>query len=108
MKHAGMLLAMAMLVTGCASSGTETKSTAAATAKPTFTEEEKANMTQEEKVAIHNATAEEEDQVICRREGITGSHKKRTVCRTVKQIQQDQDDARDSMKSATGAASGGN
>ena len=65
-----------------------------ATAAPTFTAEEKAQMSQEEKVAIYNSQEEEKNQVICRRVVVTGSHRKRTVCRTIEQIQQEQDDAR--------------
>ncbi len=100
-----VVLATAAMM-GCASGSSttpapvKTAQTAApvATASPTFTAEEKAQMSQEEKVAIYNSQEEEKNQVICRRVQITGSHRKRTVCRTIEQIRIDQDEARRTLQ----------
>ncbi len=91
-----LLVALAaVLIMGCASgAGNEPAPVKVAQAAPTFTQEEKDQMTQEEKVAIYNSQEEEKDQIICRRTQITGSHRKRTVCRTIAQIEEEQENAR--------------
>ena len=96
-----LLVALAAVaITGCAS-GAANAPGAVKTAQvtPTFTQEEKDQMTDEEKMAIYNTQEEEKNQIICRRTQITGSHRKRTVCRTIEQIQLEQDEARRSMQS---------
>ena len=102
-----VVLATAAMM-GCASGASTTPApvksaqaatpTEAAMAAPTFTAEEKDQMSQEEKVAIYNSQEKERNQVICRRVQITGSHRKRTVCRTIEQIQLDQEAARRNLK----------
>ncbi len=95
-----LLVALAAVaITGCASdAGNSPVVTEAALAAPMFTQEEKDQMTEEEKVAIYNTPEEERNQIICRRVQITGSHRKRTVCRTIVQIQQEQEEARRTMQ----------
>jgi len=94
-----LLVALAAVaITGCASgAGNEPAPMKTARAAPTFTQEEKDRMTDEEKVAIYNTQEEEKSQLICRRTQITGSHRKRTVCRTIEQIREGQEDARRTM-----------
>ena len=96
-----LLVALAAIaITGCASgAGNAPGAVRTAQISPTFTQEEKDQMTDEEKVAIYNSQEEEKNQIICRRVQITGSHRKRTVCRTIEQIQLEQDEARRSMQS---------
>ncbi len=95
-----LLVALAAVaITGCASgTGNSPSPAKTAQAAPTFTEEEKAQLSNEEKVAIYNSQEEEKNQIICRRTQITGSHRKRTVCRTIAQIKQEQDDAKRTMQ----------
>ncbi len=89
----------AVAITGCASdAGNAPGAVKTAQNAPTFTQEEKDQMTDEEKVAIFNSQEEEKNQIICRRTQITGSHRKRTVCRTIEQIRLDQEEARRSMQ----------
>jgi hypothetical protein len=38
-----------------------------------------------QEIAAHNATAAPDDRIICRREQLTGSHRKTKVCMTVGQ-----------------------
>jgi hypothetical protein len=98
-----VVLATAAIM-GCASGPSttpapvKTAQAAAPTEAATFTAEEKAQMSQEEKMAIYNSQEEEKNQVICRRVVVTGSHRKRTVCRTIEQIRQEQDDARRTLQ----------
>ncbi len=90
----------AVAITGCASdAGNAPGVVKTAQIAPTFTEEDKGQMTDEEKVAIYNSQEEEKNQILCRRTQITGSHRKRTVCRTIEQMQLEQDEARRSMQS---------
>ena len=106
-----LLVALAAVaITGCASdAGNSPVVTEAALAAPMFTQEEKDQMTSEEKVAIYNTQEEEKNQIICRRTQITGSHRKRTVCRTIAQIEEEQENARRSLQDIQigGAASPG-
>ena len=97
-KYLLMALA-AVAITGCAS-GAANVPGAVKTAQvaPTFTQQEKDQMTDEEKVAIYNTQEEEKDQIICRRTQITGSHRKRTVCRSLAQIRLEQEEARRTMQ----------
>lgn len=112
MKLTGILLMSAMFAAGCSSTPVDNEAAAAEAAKPTFTDEEKAAMTTDEKVAIHNETAKPEDRVVCRRQVVTGSHRKKMVCRTSGQIRQDQDAAaellRDTVRGAAADPAGGN
>ncbi len=95
-----LLVALAAVaITGCAS-GAANAPGAVKTAQvtPTFTQEEKDQMTDEEKMAIYNTQEEEKNQIICRRTQITGSHRKRTVCRTIEQMREEQAEARRTMQ----------
>ena len=98
-----VVLATAAIM-GCASGPSttpapvKTAQAAAPTEAATFTAEEKDQMSQEEKMAIYNSQEKEKDQVYCRRVGITGSHRKRTVCRTIEQMQLEQEEARRNIK----------
>ena len=93
------VLASSVLV-GCAS--TEYQGTKDVKAGPTFTEGEKESMSDEEKLAIYNAQVRERDQVVCRRQVTTGSHRKRTVCFTRAEKELAEDAARRSLNRATG------
>lgn len=42
------------------------------------------------------------DKVICRQIMPTGSHRKKTICRTVKEIRQARDESQDAMRSKQG------
>ena len=106
-----LLVALAgVLIMGCASGAGDVPATVETTqAPPEFSQEEKDQMTTEEKVAIYNTQEEEKNQIICRRTQITGSHRKRTVCRTIAQIEEDQENAKRSLQDIQigGAASPG-
>jgi len=49
---------------------------------PKFTEEQKAGLSAEEKVAIYNAEVRPEDRIVCRRERVMGSHFRQERCFT--------------------------
>jgi len=49
-------------------------------------------------IALHNATAKPEDQIICTREAITGTSMKRRICRTAWQIEQQLKNSRDAIE----------
>ena len=65
---------------------------------PKFTEEEKAQMSDEEKVALYNAEVREEDRLVCRREKILGSHFYTTRCFTQKELAEAQAAAQEMMR----------
>ena len=71
---------------------------------PAFTEEEKAQMTTDEKVALYNEQQEEDNQVVCRRERPVGSRMVKTVCRTRAQIEEERRAAQDAMGPAKGGS----
>ncbi len=103
MKNA-VLTALAGLVlvaiVGCTS--TTYQGTRDVQAGPTFTEEEKEALTQEDRVAVYNEQVREKDRLICRREKRTGSHRSTMVCRTVEEKEADADSARDALMRARG------
>lgn len=94
------LLAGAVLtITGCASSGDNAAAVAEpAATKPVFTENEKASMTSEEKVAVYNADKSDDDRIVCRKRARSGSHRKVRVCRTVGEMKADEEAARDALR----------
>lgn len=96
MKTRYLLAALAAVaITGCASGASPgPASVRTAQAAPTFTQDEIDQMSAEEKVAIYNSQQEEKNQIICRKTQVTGSHRKRTVCRTVELIRLEQEEAR--------------
>lgn len=55
---------------------------------PKFTEEQKAQLSDEEKVNIYNNEVREKDRLVCRKERVTGSHFLRTRCFTREEMQQ--------------------
>ena len=96
------LAAAVLALSACASS--PEPETATAAEQPVFSEAEKAAMTADEKAEVYNQQAEEEDRVYCRKEVITGSHRKRTVCRTASEIKRQSQAAQDAL---WGARKGG-
>ena len=88
-------MALLWLLTACASGG----STVAVSESPGDAATVVENADDAEGVVeAHNATASAEDQVVCRKERSTGSHFSRKVCRTVKQMDEDREDAREMME----------
>jgi len=76
---------------------------------PKFTEEQKAEMTPEEKVAIYNAEVREKDRIICRREKPLGSHFYKERCFTQEELDEAEAAAHEMMRGARGSpTSGGN
>lgn len=67
---------------------------------PKFTEEEKAQMSTEEKVAVYNTEVREEDRIICRREKPLGSHFYRERCFTQKELDEARRAGQDMMRSS--------
>lgn len=67
---------------------------------PKFTEEEKAQMSTEEKVALYNAEVREKDRIICRKEKPLGSHFYRERCFTQKELDEARRAGQDMMRSA--------
>lgn len=105
-----LLVALAAVaITGCASGASpEPAPVKTAQAAPTFTQDEIAQLSTEEKVAIYNSQEDDRSQIVCRQVQVTGSHRKRTVCRSIEQIRLEQDEARRLMQdiqigNATGA-----
>ena len=75
------------LTTGCSSMPTS-QTTQDLQDAPQFSEEEKAAMTTDEKVAVYNESmSEESNEIVCRRQHVVGSHFKKTVCRTRAEIE---------------------
>ena len=93
--------ALLLVASGCASVDS-TSQRQNAELGPAFTEEEKASMTDEEKVAIYNEQQEAEDKLVCRRERPVGSRMVKTVCRTRAEIEQESKAAQDAMRPAKG------
>ena len=94
-------------VAGCAS--TVTEENAGTTAQKMYTQDEKDAMPHKEKVAVFNEGKAEDQQMICRKEGVTGSHRKRRVCRTVAQRKSDSESAREALgRKQSGPTGGGN
>lgn len=69
---------------------------------PKFTEEQKANLSAEERAAIYNAEVRPEDRVICHRERVVGSHFRQERCFTQAEI----DDAKIAADALLRQASG--
>jgi hypothetical protein len=103
-KIAAMLMSACMLAVtaGCSSMPTS-QTTQDLESAPQFTEEEKAAMTTEEKVAVYNESmSQERDEIVCRRQQVTGSHFRKTVCRTRAEIEAERRSAQDAMGQARG------
>ncbi|GBF30365.1 hypothetical protein MnTg04_00306 [bacterium MnTg04] len=113
MKTRYLLVALAAVaITGCASGASpDPAPVKTAQAAPTFTQDEIDQMSTEEKVAIYNRQEEEKNQIVCRKIQVTGSHRKRTVCRTVELIRLEQEEARrmfENVQRGDAASVGGN
>jgi len=70
---------------------------------PKFTDEEKSQMSAEEKVALYNAEVRPEDRIICRREKVLGSHFRQERCFTQKELDEAQEAANQMMRDARGS-----
>ena len=94
-------------ISGCASTVTEDGGSAAT--QKMYTEAEKDAMTREEKVSVYNAGNSDDQQMVCRKEVVTGTHRKRRVCRTVAQRRADSESAHEALgRMQQGATGGGN
>jgi uncharacterized protein YceK len=98
-----MLVTAAVALSGCA----YVKPSADARAEqryreyaPKFTDEEKANMSVDEKLAIYNANIALTHQLVCRRETLTGSHFKVHRCFTREELNAQQEAAEAFMRQA--------
>ncbi len=67
---------------------------------PKFTDEEKRNMTLDEKLAIYNAHVAPSERLSCAEGNITGSHQKVVRCFTNAELESQQEAARDFMLAA--------
>ena len=67
---------------------------------PKFTDEEKSNMSVDEKLAIYNAHIAIKHQLVCRRETLTGSHFKVHRCFTREELNAQQEAAEAFMRQA--------
>jgi hypothetical protein len=107
MSNAKILLAATTLalLSACASMP-ESTATKDARDGALYSEEEKAAMSPEEKVAAYNESQEEQNQVVCRRERPVGSRMTKTVCRTRAQIEQERRAAQDALSSDRGYTQG--
>lgn len=100
MKTRYLLVAVAAAaITGCASAGSpEPSPVTTAQATPVLTRDEIDRLSTEEKVAIYNTQEKEKNQIVCRKISVTGTHRKRTVCRSLEQIRLEQEEARRVMQ----------
>ncbi len=100
MRHRLFALIAAGLLAGCASTDAPMNETA-----PQFTEAEKAEMSTDEKADVYNASVtDEEDRVICRRVTPTGSHRSKTICRTVSEAAVERDAAQETLRKGRGTS----
>jgi hypothetical protein len=99
-----LMSACILAVTAGCSSMPASQTTRDLQSAPQFSEEEKAAMTTEEKVAVYNESmSQERDELVCRREHVVGSHFKKTVCRTRAEIEAERRSAQDAMGQAKGS-----
>jgi hypothetical protein len=103
--RAALIVTALAAVAGCASSASKD-----AASGPKYTAEEKAAMTEEEKLAIYNENVRDKDQVTCSAQRSTGSHMTRRVCKSAAQRAAEQEAAEDSLRNSRRlpAAEGGN
>jgi len=106
MKRSGeilFLLAIGLVTSGCAYIGPTNDAKQMDRYEeyaPKFTDEEKTNMSVDEKLAIYNANIALNHQLVCRRETITGSHFKAHRCFTREELSTQQEAAEHFMRSA--------
>lgn len=79
---------------GCASSSTQSPK---AEVSERFTEVEKSKMSEEEKLAVYNEYRDEDDKLVCTRDIVTGSHFRRTNCRTVAERRAERESAQEAL-----------
>lgn len=88
------MMSLGLLMGGCASS-------AVSEAKPAvserFTEIEKSNMSEAEKLAAYNKYRDEDNKLVCTREVVTGSHFRRNRCRTVAERRAEREAAQEAL-----------
>ncbi len=100
MRHRLFALFAAGLLAGCASTDAPMNETA-----PQFTKAERAEMRTDEKAAVYNASVMDEgDRVICRRVTPTGSHRSKTICRTVSEANIEREAAQDTLRKGRGTS----
>ena len=99
----GACAVLALLVSGCSYVGPSPEARKQARYNeyaPKFTEEQKRNMTLDEKLAIYNAHVAPEDQLVCRIEPVTGSHHKGPRCFTRVEMEEMRTAAEEFMRAA--------
>ena len=77
---------------------------------PTYTQEEKDAMTEEEKVALYNESmSDDQNEIVCRRQHVVGSHFKKNVCKTRAEMALEQESAQEALRrrGGSGCPSGG-
>lgn len=94
MKTLPMLLALAL----AAAAGCATQATRDARLGPTFSEAEKALMTDDEKLAIYNAQVRDENKLVCEMETVAGSHRLQKVCQTEKEREWNRASAHEALR----------
>ena len=96
-------VAAAMTVSGCAYVGPSKEARQSSRYEeygPKFTEEEKSNMSLEEKLAIYNANVAIEQQLSCKTGEVTGSHFLVFRCFTNDELMAQQNAAEEFMRAA--------
>ncbi len=97
------VFALAMAA-GCSSMPTS-QTTKDLDVAPVYSQEEKDAMTEEEKVALYNASmSEERNKLVCRREEVVGTHFKKTVCKTRAEIENERRAAQEAMALGAGSS----
>ena len=94
---------VALSVSGCAYVGPSKEARQTARYEeygPKFTQEEKANMSLEEKLAIYNANVAIEQQLTCKAGEVTGSHFRVFRCFTQEELVAQQNAAAEFMRAA--------
>lgn len=98
---------VAILAAGCATTDTQSPAPVAGKQDAAAPATQKAAPVEELSgpVASRTETSKDaEDKVICRQITPTGSHRKKMVCRTVKEIRQARDESQDALRSRQGPA----
>ncbi|MGH8494879.1 MAG: hypothetical protein ACREVN_01965 [Gammaproteobacteria bacterium] len=95
---AALLAAGVVGLSGCASQAESSLASG-----PKFTEEEKAAMSEEEKLALYNAQVEEEERLRCTQIKRTGSHRMTRVCTSADERRADQEAAQEALRRSRNA-----
>lgn len=90
-----------LLVAGCASNAAKPAAPKAEVSQR-FMEVEKSKMSEAEKLAVYNQYRDEDDRLICTRDVVTGSHFRRTNCRTVAERRAEREAAQEALQRAQG------